>query len=444
MTDLASILAASRGGLDARAREQAAPVRLVVVGAGNRGRTYADYAASTGRAVVVAVAEPDPERAAAAGARHPGAEVVDDWRPLVARERFADAVVVATQDAHHVEPAVAFAGLGYHVLLEKPIATTEDDVHRVIDAVERAGVMLAVCHVLRYTPYTQAVRDVVDSGAIGEVVTVEHLEPVGWWHQAHSYVRGNWRREDEATPMILAKSSHDLDWLAYVVDRPVRKVSSFGGLKHFRPEARPEGAADRCVDCPLSPTCPYSATRLYLDCLGDPVRERWPLGVVTSARTEEGVLDALRTGPYGRCVYASDNDVVDHQVVNLEYEGGATASFTMTAFSEYAQRRTRIFGTHGQLEGDGVTLTLTDFRTGLRTSHDVGLTGADAGTGHGGGDERLVDAFLDALVTGDRSHILSDPRSSLESHVVAWAAERSRRESTVERVELDAARAAVG
>lgn len=410
------------------------PIRLILAGAGNRGRTYADYAASTGLADVVAIAEPDPERAAAAIARHPGAELVDDWRGLVTRPRFADAVIVATQDAHHLEPALAFTELGYHLLLEKPIATREEDVHAIIEAAERADIMLAVCHVLRYTPYTRALREMLDEGVIGDVISVEHLEPVGWWHHAHSYVRGNWRREADATPMILAKSSHDLDWLGYIVGRPVRKVQSFGGLKHFRHDQRPAAAADRCVDCPLSQRCPYSATRLYLGCLGDPVRERWPLGVVTSARTPEGVLAALREGPYGRCVYDSDNDVVDHQVVNLEYEGGATVSFTMTAFTEYAQRKTRIFGSHGQLDGDGVTITLTDFRTGDRSERQVGLEGPDAGTGHGGGDERLVDAFLDALVTGDRTRILSDPRSSLESHVVAWAAERSRRGDTVEMI----------
>ncbi len=408
------------------------PVRLVLIGSGDRGNTYAKYAVSTGRAVVVAVAEPDPERAARARTAYPEAEIHDDWRQLTDRQRFADAVLVTTQDADHVEPAVAFAELGYHIQLEKPMATSEADVHRIIDAVEQAGVMLAVCHVLRYTPYTRGLKEIVDGGLLGEIVSVEHLEPVGWWHQAHSYVRGNWRREADATPMLLAKSSHDLDWLSYIVGRPVHRVSSFGGLKHFRAEQRPEGAADRCLDCSLEPSCPYSAKRLYVGSLGDPDRERWPLAVVTAARTEQGVLDALRESPYGRCVYDCDNDVVDHQVVTLEYDGGATASFTMTAFTDYTQRKTRIFGTHGQLEGDGVHVTVTDFRTGQTHRLTLGLEGADAGTGHGGGDERLVDAFLDALTTGDPSRILSDPRTSLESHQVAWAAERARHNGTVE------------
>ncbi|WP_086823151.1 Gfo/Idh/MocA family protein [Streptomyces sp. NRRL B-24572] len=408
------------------------PLRLVVVGAGGRGATYAAYAARTGRAVIVAIAEPDPRRAAEARARHPEAELHEDWRELVENPPQADAVIIATQDSDHVQPAVHFADLGYHILLEKPMATSEKDTRRIAAAVRRSGVMLAVCHVLRYTPYTNGVKEIVDSGRLGDIVSVEHLEPVGWWHQAHSYVRGNWRREDQASPMLLAKSSHDLDWISYIVGKRVTKVSSFGGLMHFRAENRPATATDNCLDCPVERSCPYSAKRLYLGCLGDADRERWPLGAVTDARTPEGIEEALRDGPYGRCVYACDNDVVDHQVVVLEYEDGVTASFTMTGFTPFTHRKTRIFGTRGSLEGDGVRATVTDFVTGEAQTHVLGLDGPDAGSGHGGGDERLVDAFLDALATGDPTHILSDPATSLESHLVAWAAERSRRSGTVE------------
>lgn len=409
----------------------APPLRLILVGAGQRGDTYTRHAVATGRAEVVAVAEPDPQRLAAFRALHPGAEAFAGWQELAERPPAADAVVITTQDADHVGPAVRFAGLGYHILLEKPMATTEEDTRAIVDAVREAGVMLAVCHVLRYTPYSRALKEVVDSGAIGDIMSVQHLEPVGWWHQAHSFVRGNWRREELSNPMLLAKSCHDLDWLSYVIGQPVERVSSFGSLTHFRPENRPEGAADNCLDCPVEPDCPYSAPRLYLGCLGNPRRERWPLGVVTDARTPEGVEQALREGPYGRCVYACDNDVVDHQVVNLEYRGGVTASFTMTAFTAAGNRRTRIFGTRGQIEGDGVTATVTDFVTGAERQVEIGLDGPDAGRGHGGGDEGLVTAFLDALTTGDPRHILSDPVTSLESHVVAWAAERSRHTGTV-------------
>ena len=432
--------------------QESSPVRLLIVGAGSRGSGYGRYAVGTGRAVVTGFADPDPRRFADAAREHPGAAGFTDWRDLAAAGVGADAVVIATQDADHLEPALAFAAAGLHILLEKPMATNEADARRIVEAVRRADVLLAVCHVLRYTAYTAGVKAVVESGLLGEIVAVQHLEPVGWWHQAHSFVRGNWRREDRGVPMLLAKSGHDLDWLSFVVGRRVRKVSSFGGLQHFRPENRPEGATDNCLDCPVEPQCPYSAPRLYLDVLATSLAEgdtgtgtgtgtdtgsaaprlHWPLSVVTGEPTRAAVLDALREGPYGRCVYGCDNDVVDHQVVNLEYEGGATASFTMTAFTAMGPRRTRIFGTHGQLEGDGSTATVTDFRTGATTVHDLEADPDSAAGGHGEGDDRLVDAFLAAVSSGDRTLIRSDPETSLEAHLTAWAAERARHNSTVE------------
>jgi predicted dehydrogenase len=409
-------------------------VTFAVVGAGNRGCAYAAHATRDGRARVVAVADPDPVRRGRVG---PGAERFADWRDLADRPRLADAVIIATHDKDHVEPAERFAARGYDILLEKPMADSEDGCRRVVAAAERAGVIFAICHVLRYTPYTRTCKEIVDAGRIGEIVSVQHLEPVGWWHQAHSFVRGNWRRADESTFMLLAKSCHDLDWLVHMVGRPVARVSSFGGLHHFTRDNQPAGAADRCLDCAVEAGCPYSAKRLYLSCLGDPGRERWPLSVLTDDFTEAGVLAALRTGPYGRCVYACDNDVVDHQVVNMEFEGGATAAFTMTAFTPMAPRQTRIFGTRGSIEGDGARLTVLDFVTGGSEVIDTRPAGGpSAGGGHGGGDRGLVDAFLRAVERRDPSFVRSGPRESLHSHLVAWAAERARRTGTV--VSVDA------
>ncbi|MEO3788605.1 Gfo/Idh/MocA family oxidoreductase [Nonomuraea sp. B10E15] len=395
-------------------------ITLAIVGAGSRGASYADHAVETGRARVVAVADPLARRRG----RFPDATPYAGWRELAALPRQADAVVIATQDREHVEPAVRFAELGYDILLEKPMAASEDDCHAIVNAAERSGAMFAVCHVLRYTPYTRVLKQLLDAGRIGEIVNIQHLEPVGWWHQAHSYVRGNWRRADESTFMLLAKSCHDLDWLVHLTGRQVTRVSSFGGLQHFRPENRPEGAADRCLDCRVEPDCPYSARRIYLPLAGG---DEWPLSVLTDDVSEQGVLEALRTGPYGRCVYACDNDVVDHQVVNLEFEGGATASFTMTAFTPALHRQTRVFGTRGSIEGDGDRLTVTDFVTGRSETVDTRPTGdATARGGHGGGDQALVEAFLTAVATRERAPILSSPRESLHSHLIAWEAERSR------------------
>ncbi len=403
-------------------------VTLAVVGAGNRGRQYADLAVRDGRARVVAVAEPLAVRRESFARTHRVGAVFDDWAALVAGPKLADAVIIATQDRHHVEPAVAFARAGYHILLEKPIAPTEAEARRIVEAAERAGVRLAVCHVLRYTPHTRLVRRLLDEGRIGAIVAVQHLEPVGWWHFAHSYVRGNWRAEST----LLAKACHDVDWLQYIVGRRAQRVTSFGSLFHFRPDQAPPDAGVRCVSCRAEPTCPYSAVRLYPSFLGDPDRERWPLLTVVDLPTAAAVDAALRDGPYGRCVYGCDNDAVDHQVVNIEYEGGATASLTLSAFTPMSDRKTRIMGTRGHLETDGQTVRVFDFVTATEETLEVfDGTGADAARGHGGGDAGLIDAFLTALATDDPAAIRTGPAESLASHRVVWAAERARRDGVV-------------
>ncbi|MFD7232892.1 Gfo/Idh/MocA family protein [Streptomyces sp. NPDC059881] len=412
---------------------------LLVVGAGDRGTGHARYALRhPGRARVVAVAEPVRVRRERFAAEHglAAADTMTDWRRAAERGRIADAVLLCTLDRDHLEPALAFAAQGYDILLEKPMALDEASCRAIVAAVEKAGVILAVGHVLRYTPYTRALKGVLDEGRIGVVASVQHLEPVGHWHQAHSYVRGNWRRTDEATSMLMAKSCHDLDWLQYIVGEPPARVSSFGRLTHFTPANRPRDAADRCVECPVRGGCAFDAVRLYGDRLtaGD---HGWPLSVVLDTFTEQALDDALRTGPYGRCVYACDNDVVDHQVVAMEFAGGATATFTMTGFTEMADRRTQIFGTRGEIRGDGRMLRIHDFRTGTTEEIDTFPTGdMSAAGGHGGGDEGLMDAFVAAVAAQDPSLILSGPRESLLSHLSVLTAEHARHTGTVVDVTL--------
>ncbi len=232
--------------------------------------------------------------------------------------------------------------------------------------------------------------------------------------------------------MLLTKSCHDIDWLVHLFGRLPDRVASFGSLAHFRAEDRPAGAADRCLDCPVENDCPYSAKRLYLTALADPEQHFWPLGAVTADPTEAAVLHALRTGPYGRCVYASDNDVVDHQVVTMAFADGATCSFTMSAFTPMEHRRTQLMGTHGFLDGDGRRVRHVDFRTGEeRVLDSAEAGGPSASGGHGGGDQGLVDAFLDAVASGDPASLSSDATQSLATHRVVWAAEEARRRGEV-------------
>ncbi|MFC4854078.1 Gfo/Idh/MocA family protein [Actinophytocola glycyrrhizae] len=408
-------------------------VRYAIVGAGQRGAGYAEWIGAQPGAEVVAVAEPRAHQRERLAREHGVTRVFSSWEELAAAPKLADAAVVATQDSEHVGPVVALARKGYHLLVEKPLAPTPEECTALVDAVTEAGVLFAVCHVLRYRPYTRLVKRLVDEGRLGEIVSVQHLEPVGHWHYAHSYVRGNWRRTDQASFMLLAKSGHDIDWLRHIVGRPVERVSSFGSLRHFTAEHAPPGAADRCLDCAVEQTCPYSARRLYLGMVREGATG-WPVSVLTDEVSEASVTAALREGPYGRCVYRCDNDVVDHQVVAMEFAGGATATFTMTAFTPHVDRRTQIFGTRGFLDGDGGQVRLHDFVTERTEVLTVPSDGQDAEAGHGGGDAGLMAAFTTAVETGDASHILSGPAESLESHLAVFAAERARLSGTVERV----------
>ncbi|MCD4823286.1 MAG: Gfo/Idh/MocA family oxidoreductase [Phycisphaerae bacterium] len=414
------------------------PVTLIVVGAGSRGTGYVKYAEQyPDKLKIVGVAEPRDWYRDKMAATYdiPAENIFTDWRELVAREKFADGVIIATQDAMHAEPAVAFANKGYNILLEKPMAPDEESCRRITRAVIENKIIFAVCHVLRYTPYTQKLKEIIDSGAIGEVVSVQHVEPVGYWHQAHSYVRGNWRNEAESSSMLLAKSCHDLDWLRYIMGCRCEKVSSFGSLYLFRKDQKPEDAGDRCMDCAIEPECPYSAKRIYLGRLAKG-QTAWPVNVLTEDVTEQNVIKALQDGPYGRCVYECDNDVVDNQVVNMCFEGGKTASFTMTAFSEHTHRRTTIFGTKGEIYGDGANIEVFDFLTENKKLIETEKIDSGILGGHGGGDYGLMSRFVKALAENDPGIILSGPEETLETHLMVFAAEKARHEDEVVKIEV--------
>ena len=345
----------------------------------------------------------------------------------------ADLVVVATQDVDHLEPVVGFLEAGYDVLVEKPMAPTREDAEQMVLAAERTGRNLVVAHVLRYQTYTKQLLDLIQSGTIGDIVVIDHLEPIGDQHFAHSYVRGNWRNEADASSALMSKSCHDIDWISAIVGKRATKVSSFGSLHHFRAENAPAGAAERCVECAVEADCAFSAKR-YLPLF----REKgwtWPVDVIAEEPLESAIEAAIETGPYGRCVYRCDNDVVDHQVVNIEFEGGETASFTMSAFTPKGHRRSRIGGTRGFLEGNTETITHFDYFTQKTQTYQVDHGGgSSAGEGHAGGDLGLIADVVNAITSGDWSVIPTDARESLNTHSIVWAAERARKTGTVEAV----------
>jgi predicted dehydrogenase len=409
------------------------PVELIIAGAGDRGFVYASYAKThPKRAQIVGVAEPrDFYREKMVEEYNiPEENVFTDWKDMAKKKKFADAVIIATQDHMHREPAIAFAKKEYHILLEKPMAPDEKSCRDITKAVLSNDIIFALGHVLRYTRYTQKLKSILDSGLIGDVINIQRLEPVGYWHQAHSFVRGNWRNEKESSFMLLSKSCHDLDWIRYIMSKKCTTVSSFGSLTHFRAENKPETAGSNCLECDYEPECPYSAKRFYLKLL-DRGKTGWPLRTIATEMTKGGIVHELRVGPYGRCVYECDNDVVDHQVVNMEFEGGETASFTMTGFTKARQRETRIFGTRGEIYGNGTKIQIHEFLSGkteiIDTSDEVPASLAD----HGGGDYALIDTFVSAVAQNNPSLILSGPEETLETHLMTFAAERSRKEGKI-------------
>lgn len=414
---------------------------VLIVGAGSRGLgVYADYVARHPQKFrLVGVAEPrDWYRQETARRHQLGPDCCwTDWRALLSLPRLAGAVILATQDRDHWEAALALMERGYDLLLEKPMATTLEECQQLQQASRRHHRLLVVAHVLRYTPYFRQLKALLDSGVLGQLVTVRHFEPVLFWHQAHSFVRGNWRNTQESAPMILAKSCHDLDMICHLVaDEPVR-IASFGGLSHFRRSQQPVGATERCLDCPLREQgCPYSAPRFYLELLRKG-QLGWPLDTITSDTTERGVLKALREGPYGRCVYACDNDAVDHQVVAMEFAGGVTATFTMTAFAHERLRETELLGSHAQLCGDGRKIWLRpfgDLPAALPDGQGQRQANGDLvwdfshipGHGHSGGDDGLMDFFHWCLENRAQALQLSLPEEAVRGHSVCFRAEQSR------------------
>ncbi|OWT36060.1 streptomycin biosynthesis protein StrI [Cryptococcus neoformans Bt1] len=410
-------------------------VTVAVIGAGQRGLVYTSYALEHPELVkVVAIAEPRAHRRKVMSRLHsvPPENQYASWEPLLARGRIADALLITVLDDLHAELVSAFAPLGYHILCEKPMATTVQDCVKMVKEVESSGAAIfGIGHVLRYSPYNRAVKEVIDSGVLGEIVNIQHIEPVGNQHFAHSFVRGNWKKESESTFALMAKSCHDLDILSfYLSGLEPRKVHSFGSIHHFKNSKKPAeaGNAKRCLECAFEKDCVWSAKKIYIDGLKDE-EHKWAQHIVDADVLDiENVTEALKTGPYGVCVYEAGNDVVDHQVVNIEYEGGVTASMTMVAFTEaICDRGTRIQGTKGELIGDMVTFTVFDFLTRTKIQH----TPKSLPGNHGGGDAGLSETFFEAVSKSDQSVLGVTPEEVLNSHLLAFAAEQARKEEKV-------------
>ncbi|MGZ9583526.1 Gfo/Idh/MocA family protein [Paenibacillus marinisediminis] len=401
-------------------------ITAVILGIGSRGRyIYGPYAEKFPNELeFVAVAEPDEERRNQFASIHNIAPeyVYDSWEKAFDRGRMADVMIVSTLDHMHYVPAMKAMELGYHVLLEKPMSPSKDECIRLEQASHEHERLLVVSHVLRYAPFWSGIKRCIEDGELGTVATIQLTENVGFLHMAHSYVRGNWRNSDETSPMILAKSCHDLDLISWLMGQPCTSVSSYGNLMHFRAENAPEGSVDRCINgCEVEKECPFSALKMYIQ----PPDHPWAR-YMTNDLSQEGILKAIQEGPFGRCVYRCDNNVVDHQIVNMEFANGANASFIMSGLTQSGTRRVQIMGTRGEIIGDMDEGSFTLYR--YATGEKLDIQCNTKGDGHGGGDERMVSTFLKDVRSFELhpAQGLTSATASLQSHLMAFAAEQSR------------------
>lgn len=417
-------------------------LKYILIGAGNRGGTYSASGFEYGKFEMVAVADPDDFLRNYIGDKYnvPVDKRFRSYEEVLSLEKFADFAMITTQDQLHFAPAMMAIDRGYNLLLEKPIAPTPEECLAIANAAEAKGVRVLVCHVLRYTPFCRKVKEVIASGKLGKIRSVVHSEGVGNIHYSHSYVRGNWRNSETSSDMLLAKSCHDLDLLQWLLGSQCKKVQSFGSQSYFIHENCPEGAPKRCIEgCPHSGECPYDARKIYRDFSYE---EGGWLRCAATARefpTDEDIDWVLRESKYGRCVFQCDNNVVDHQTVNLEYENGETVVFTMAAFNK-GGRRIHIMGTKGELiSTDFNTFSLflycDEDKNSPRYGHNLELNvrtkdgeiEQTTSGGHGGGDAGIMHDLWMLLGEGKTTSSISDVRTSANNHLTVFAAEQSRK-----------------
>lgn len=407
-------------------------LKLALIGAGQRGMIYSRHAYQS--AEIVAVVEPDDSRRKAAADEFqipPDKQFasVDEFYGL---GKICDAIIISSMDRDHYAQTMEALELGYDILLEKPISPSPEECLRINEKANKKGRKVIVCHVLRYTNFFAEMKRIIDSQELGKIITIQHNENIGNFHMAHSFVRGNWRRSDLTSPIIMQKSCHDMDILSWLVDSDAKRISSYGSLTYFTEENAPAGSAERCLDCKVAAECRFDARKAYL-----PVRGQWPATVVAADQTEEGLLQALQTSPYGHCVYRMDNDVCDHQVTLIEFKNGVTATFNLSGFTNKMCRTIKIMCEHGEIRGDDSlnVIEVTRFNSNMieATQQTVIRPTAMSG-GHLGGDTGLMNDFLQNLNNPGFSSRSSIDRS-VESHMMAYAAEEARVTGSV--IDLD-------
>ncbi|MCL2752071.1 MAG: Gfo/Idh/MocA family oxidoreductase [Firmicutes bacterium] len=403
-------------------------MKYAILGFGARGSLYAGLFQEIG-AELTAVCEIRPDRLGKAGRLYelPKDKLFLSDEVFVSKGKLGDLCVVATQDGQHKGHALMALDAGYDLLLEKPIATTFEDCSAIFERAKATGRRVFICHVLRYAPFFTLIKQELNTGAYGKIATVNLTENIAYWHFAHSFTRGNWSVVPPSAPIILAKTCHDLDIICWLAGAECKAVSSMGSLGFYTRESAPLGSADRCLDCSVKMDCPYDAERFYITDGFDKGRTGWPIDTLCEEPTREKLSEALKTGPYGRCVWKCGNNSADRQVVNMGFAGGMTAHLTATAFSKDCYREIHVHCEKGEIFGSMADDILTcNIYGGVSKKIDVRQHAANGLAGHGGGDALLVKDIA-AIYGGGRGASLTSIENSMQSHAIGFAAEASRK-----------------
>ena len=404
-------------------------MKFAIIGLGGRGGTYAHFIQYY-KSELVAVCDPDiskKELAISYGMKEDGFYTDED--EFFSKGKLADALVVATLDTLHYRQVMRALEIGYDILLEKPIAMTLEECEKIRDKANELGRKVVVCHVLRYSPYYNKVKELLDEGIIGKPICIEITENIGYYHYAHSYCRGNWRNTDVSTPLILAKNCHDTDMICWLIGKNCLSVSSFGSLFYFKEENAPEGSSTHCYSCKYKDSCKYSAFLLYNN---EDYEKR--AGLAKHGRlgdTEEEINKSLENPDnlLGRCVYRCDNNVADNQIVNIQFEGNIIARLKTIAFSERMGRDLTINGTDGVLyfsrSAEGKTVVTVEKFGGDKTDYPISEPKGGYAH-HAGGDVAIVEQFIEYIESGKMTKNITDISASVMGHKLAFLAEESR------------------
>ena len=405
-------------------------ITFALIGYGQRGKFYLDTLSKYNDVKIVAVCDMNAEKRALAKDRYDLTEdmLFDSEDQFFEKGKLADALIIASMDECHFKQAVNGLKLGYHLILEKPIAQSEKECLEIARLARQYNRNVYVCHVLRYAPLYTTIKKMINDGKVGKVMSISATEHVGWWHQAHSFVRGNWRKGEDTNPMIVAKCCHDLDLLVWLTGRDCKSVSSYGALNYFKRENAPENCGDHCFECRYKDECKYNAVKFYTSYPAFAFASGRYFGDPNDKRAIERAF-SKKDNPYARCVFKCDNDVVDNQVVNVLFDDNTTAQLTMTAFCEGGIRTIWVHGTEGEISASMLDNVIHYQKFGKIYGvepEDIKVTVGETFGGHGGGDEKMVDDIVRAL-RGDAGALgLTSVDKSIMSHLMGFAAEKSR------------------